>query len=175
MIFPFGGRNPQLDPSAFIAPGASVIGDVRVGARSSVWFGAVLRGDDHFIQVGDETNIQDNVVIHEGRGELPAVIGNRVTVGHSVTLHGCQVGDLCIVGMGVTVLDGCEIGERCLVAAGSLLAPGTKVPPGVLVLGAPARVKRDLRPDELAHLEVSAANYVQLAARYLAESWYQQP
>ncbi len=172
MILPFAGKHPQLGAAVFVADTASVIGDVKIGARSSVWFGAVLRGDDHYIRIGDETNIQDNSVIHVGLGELPAIIGNRVTIGHSVTLHGSMVGDLCIVGMGATILDGCEIGERCLVAAGSLLAPGTKIPPGTLVLGAPARVKRNLRPNEIEHLTISATNYVALGARYLTEAWY---
>lgn len=167
IVLPFEGRLPQLGPDVFLAPGAAVIGDVIIGARSSVWFGAVLRGDDHFIRVGDEVNIQDNVVIHEGRGELPALIGDRTTVGHAAILHGCTVGALCIVGMGAKIMDGCQIGERCLIAAGTLLTPGTRVPPGTLVVGAPGRVKRDLRPDELAHLEESAANYVELASRYL--------
>lgn len=169
MIVPFEGRRPRLGADVFLAPSASLIGDVDVGDRSSIWFGAVLRGDDHFIRIGEETNIQDNVVIHEGRGEKPALIGNRVTVGHSATLHGCTIGDLCIVGMGAVILDGCEVQARCVVAAGSLLAPGTVVPSGTLVMGSPARVKRDLRPDELAHLAVSASNYVALAARYLRE------
>ena len=131
--------------------------------------GRPSRGDDHFIRIGEETNIQDNVVIHEGRGQLPALIGNRVTIGHSVTLHGSAVGDLCIVGMGATLLDGCVVGERCVVAAGALLAPGTRVPPGTLVMGAPARVKRDLRPEEIDQIAESAANYVSLAARYLRQ------
>jgi carbonic anhydrase/acetyltransferase-like protein (isoleucine patch superfamily) len=167
LVLPFEGRQPRLGPDVFVAPGAAVIGDVTIGARSSIWFGAVLRGDDHFIRLGDEVNIQDNVVIHEGRGELPAIIGDRTTIGHGAILHGCTVGSLCIVGLGAKIMDGCEIGERCLIAAGALLAPGTRVPPGTLVMGAPARVKRDLRPDELAHLEQSAANYVSLGRRYL--------
>lgn len=170
IVLPFEGRQPQLGSDVFLAPGAAVIGDVTIGARSSIWFGAVLRGDDHFIRLGVEVNIQDNAVVHEGRGELPAIIGDRTTVGHGAILHGCTVGALCIVGMGATIMDGCEIGERCLIAAGSLLAPGTRVPPGTLVVGAPARVKRDLRPDELAHLEQSAGNYVDLARRYLRAS-----
>ena len=169
LILPFSGKHPRIGQGVFLAPTAAVIGDVEIGPRSSVWFGAVLRGDDHFIRVGEETNIQDNVVIHEGRGEMPAIIGNRVTIGHSVTLHGSTVGDLCIVGMGATLLDGCVVGERSLVAAGALLAPGTRIPAGTLVMGSPARVKRDLRPDEIEHLEISAANYVTLAGRYLQD------
>lgn len=167
IVLPFEGHHPHVGPDVFLAPGAAIIGDVTIGARCSIWFGAVLRGDDHFIRLGEEVNVQDNVVIHEGRGEQPTIIGDRTTVGHAAILHGCTVGPLCIVGMGAKVLDGCEIGERCLIAAGALLAPGTRIPPGTLVMGAPARVKRDLRPDELVHLERSAANYVELARRYL--------
>lgn len=169
MILPFGGKHPQIGADVFVAPTASVVGDVEIGARSSIWFGAVLRGDDHYIRVGDDTNIQDNVVIHEGRGRLPVLIGNRVTIGHSVTLHGSVVGDLCMVGMGATLLDGCVVGERCVIAAGSLLTPGTRVRPGTLVMGAPAHVKRDLRPEEIHQIAESAANYASLAARYLRQ------
>ena len=169
MILSFEGRSPRLADPVFVAPTAAVVGDVEIGARSSIWFGAVLRGDDHFIRIGEETNVQDNVVIHEGRGERPALIGSRVTIGHSVTLHGCTIGDLCILGMGATILDDCEVGERCLIAAGALLTPGTRIAAGTLVIGAPARVKRDLRPDELEHLSISAANYVTLANRYLRD------
>ena len=169
MILPFAGKQPQLGANVFVAPSASVIGDVEIGARSSVWFGAVLRADDHYIRIGEDTNIQDNVVIHEGRGRLPALVGNRVTIGHSVTVHGSVLGDLCMVGMGATILDGCVVGVRCLVAAGALLAPGTRVRPGTLVMGAPARVKRDLRPEEIDQIIESAASYVSLAARYLRE------
>jgi carbonic anhydrase/acetyltransferase-like protein (isoleucine patch superfamily) len=171
MILPFRGKHPQLGAGVFVAPTASIVGDVQLGPRASVWFGAVLRGDDFFIRIGEETNIQDNVVIHEGRGSEPAVIGRRVTIGHAVTLHGSRVGDLCLLGMGATILDGCEIGEGCLIAAGALLPPGLRVPAGKLVLGAPARIIRDLRPDERAQLEVSAASYVALAAQYLSEPW----
>jgi gamma-carbonic anhydrase len=171
VILSFAGKQPRLGDGIFVAPTATVVGDVEIGSRSSIWFGAVLRGDDHFIRIGEETNIQDNVVIHEGRGEHAAVIGDRVTVGHSVTLHGCTIGDLCVVGMGTTILDGCDVGASCLIAAGSLLVQGTLIPPRTLAMGAPARVKRDLRPDEIEQLAGSAASYVALAARYLAEAW----
>lgn len=169
MIRPFRGLAPQLDPSVYVAPNASIIGDVHIGPRSSVWFGAVIRGDVFHIRIGSETSIQDNTVVHVTHDRFATVVGNRVTVGHSVTLHGCTVGDLCIIGMGATILDQVEIGERCIVGAGALLTPGTKVPPGHLVVGAPARVKRPLSEAEVQWLAASAAHYVELGRIYAAE------
>lgn len=169
MIRPFRGTRPQLDPSVYVAPNASVIGDVHIGPRSSVWFGAVIRGDVFHIRIGSETSIQDNTVVHVTHDRFATLIGNRVTVGHSVTLHGCTVGDLCIIGMGATILDQVEVGERCIVGAGALLTPGTKVPPGHLVVGAPARVKRPLSEAEIQWLAASAAHYVELGRIYAEE------
>jgi carbonic anhydrase/acetyltransferase-like protein (isoleucine patch superfamily) len=171
VILPFAGKLPQIAADVFLAPTATLIGDVEVGPRSSIWFGAVLRGDDHFIRIGADTNVQDNVVIHEGRGVAPALIGDRVTIGHGATVHGSVVGDLCLIGMGAILLDGCEIGAGSIVAAGALVVAGTRIPPGKLVVGAPGRVARDLTPDEQAHLEASAASYAALAARYRREPW----
>jgi carbonic anhydrase/acetyltransferase-like protein (isoleucine patch superfamily) len=170
VIRPFRGQRPLIDPSVYIADNATIVGDVHIGARSSVWFGAVIRGDVYHIRIGSETSIQDNTVIHVTHDRYATTVGNRVTVGHSVTLHGCAVGDLCIVGMGATVLDQAEIGERCIIGAGALLTPGTKVPPGHLVVGSPARVKRPLSEAELQWLEASAAHYVELARIYASEA-----
>jgi carbonic anhydrase/acetyltransferase-like protein (isoleucine patch superfamily) len=175
LIRPFRGRQPLLHPSVFVADNATLIGDVQIGARSSVWFGAVIRGDVFHIRIGSETSIQDNTVVHVTHERFATVVGDRVTVGHSVTLHGCTVGDLCIVGMGATVLDQVEIGERCIVGAGALLTPGTKVPPGHLVVGAPARVKRPLTEAELQWLAASAAHYVELARIYKSEAAGEPP
>jgi len=166
MIRGYKETHPQLAPDAWIAESAMIIGDVHIGARSSVWFGAVLRGDVYFIRIGEETSIQDNSVIHVTHGRFATRVGSRVTVGHSVTLHGCTVHDRVIVGMGSTVLDQAEIGERCILGAGSLVAPGTKIPPGHLALGSPARVKRELSDQELAWIESSADHYVELAKTY---------
>ncbi len=166
----FRGRYPQIDPSVFVADNATLVGDVHVGARSSVWFGAVIRGDVFHIRIGSETSIQDNTVIHVTHDRFATVVGNQVTVGHSVTLHGCTIGDQCIIGMGSTILDQVEVGERCIVGAGALLTPGTKVPPGHLVVGAPARVKRPLTESELQWLAASAAHYVELGRVYAAEA-----
>jgi carbonic anhydrase/acetyltransferase-like protein (isoleucine patch superfamily) len=162
----FRGKRPVIDPSAFVADNATIVGDVHVGARSSVWFGAVLRGDVFHIRIGEETSIQDNAAIHVTHDRYATIVGNRVTIGHSVVLHGCTVGDSCIVGMGAIILDQAEVGERCIVGAGARVTPGTKIPSGHLVVGAPARVKRPLTDEELAWIEVSARHYVDLTAAY---------
>jgi carbonic anhydrase/acetyltransferase-like protein (isoleucine patch superfamily) len=166
MIRGFGGKRPSIDPTAFIAETATVVGDVVIGARSSVWFGGVIRGDVFHVRIGDETSIQDNTVIHVTHDRYATTVGDRVTVGHGVVLHGCAVRDLCIVGMGAIILDQAEVGERCIVGAGAVVTPGTRIPPGHLAVGAPARVKRALTDDELEWLESSAAHYVELTRRY---------
>ncbi|MSP16723.1 MAG: gamma carbonic anhydrase family protein [Myxococcales bacterium] len=163
----FEGITPVVGEGTFLADTAVLVGDVQVGARSSIWFGAVLRGDVFHIRIGDETSIQDQTVIHVTHGQSPTLIGNRVTIGHAVTLHGCVVRDRCLIGMGATLLDHAEIGERSIVAAGALVTPGTRIPPGTLALGSPARPKRDLTAEELAWLETSADHYVELSRRYL--------
>ena len=165
----FNGKRPAIDPTAFIADNATVIGDVHIGARSSVWFGAVLRGDVFHIRVGEDTSIQDNAVIHVTHGQHGTQVGNKVTVGHSVTLHGCTVGDACIVGMGAVILDQAVIGDRCIVGAGALVTPGTKIPPGHLAVGSPARPKRPLTDEELVWLESSALHYVELVQQYIED------
>jgi carbonic anhydrase/acetyltransferase-like protein (isoleucine patch superfamily) len=169
LIRPFRGKAPVLDPTVYVAPSATIIGDVEIGPRSSVWFGAIIRGDVFHIRIGAETSVQDNTVIHVTHDRFPTLIGNRVTIGHAVTLHGCTVGDLCIIGMGSTVLDQAEIGERSILGAGALVTPGTKIPPGHLAVGTPARVKRALTEAELSWLESSAAHYVELGRLYREE------
>ncbi len=169
LVRAFEGKRPSIDASAFLADTAAVIGDVVVGARSSIWFGAVLRGDVHSIRVGDETSIQDNSVVHGTEGRHPTLVGSRVTVGHNVTLHGCQVGDLCIVGMGAVILDRAEIGDRCIVGAGALVTPGVKIPSGWLAVGSPARATRPLKDDELTWLADSADHYVRLIQRHVSD------
>ncbi len=170
MIVPHQGRVPRIDPSAYVQDSAQVIGDVEIGAHSSVWFNVVIRGDVHQVRIGARTNIQDNSTIHVTGGQWATVVGDDVTVGHGVILHGCRVADRCLIGIGAIVLDGVEIEADCLIAAGSLLAPGTRIPAGHLAKGSPAKVTRQLRPDELAHLKQSAANYVEHAARYARSS-----
>ena len=166
MLIALEGLTPQLDPTAYVHSSAHVIGDVHIGAHSSVWFHAVLRGDVERIRIGARTNIQDNATVHVTRGRHPTLVGDDVTVGHNVVLHGCSVADGCLIGMGAIVLDGAVVGARSLVGAGALVTPGTDIPPQSLVLGSPAKRVRALNDDELERLRVSAANYVSLAERY---------
>lgn len=167
VLRPYRGVTPQVGEGTFLAETAVLVGDVVVGARSSIWYGAVLRGDVYHIRIGDETSIQDNAVLHVTHGRNATLVGSRVTVGHSVNLHGCTIRDRCIIGMGSIVLDSAEVGERCIVGAGSLVTPGTVIPPGTLALGSPARPKRDLTLEELDWLEVAAQHYVELALDYI--------
>ncbi len=170
MIRPFDGKHPQIDPTAYVAETATVIGDVRIGRESSVWFGAVVRGDVFWIRIGDRTNIQDGTVIHVTNGTHPTVLEDEVTVGHNVTLHGCHVERGCLIGMGSVVMDGARIGERPLVAAGALVSPGTRIPPRSLVIGVPAKVKRPLTDEEVAGLEVYWRNYIEYTRLYREEA-----
>ncbi|HYG69375.1 MAG TPA: gamma carbonic anhydrase family protein [Anaeromyxobacteraceae bacterium] len=171
IIRPFGGTEPRVDPSVLVLDGALVIGDVEIGPDSSIWFGTVLRGDVNRITIGARTNLQDQTVVHVTRGTHPTVVGDDVTVGHRVTLHGCTVHDRSLVGIGAIVMDGAVVGPDAMVGAGALVPPNMIVPPGVLVVGAPARVKRSLTPAELAHLRESARNYVEYARQYRREGW----
>ncbi len=166
MIRPFGAKTPQLGEGVFVAPSADVIGDVVIGARSSIWYCAVLRADVESIRVGAETSIQDNTVVHVDSIGYSTVIGDRVTVGHSVVLHGCSIGDDALIGIGSIVLNGAEVGAGARVGAGSLVTPGTKIPPGMLALGSPARVKRPLTDEEKRHMREGAARYVQLGREH---------
>jgi carbonic anhydrase/acetyltransferase-like protein (isoleucine patch superfamily) len=167
MISGFRGVDPTIDPTVFVAESAVVVGDVVIGAVSSVWFHAVVRGDVGPIRIGARTNLQDHVIVHVlSTGGAATILGDDVTIGHRALLHGCAVGNRVLVGMGSVVLDGVEIGDDCLIGAGALVTPGTKIPPGRLVLGNPARVVRELRDDERAGLLTSAANYVGYAAEY---------
>ena len=156
-------RQPKLGKSVFIAQTAAVIGDVTLGAHSSVWYGAVLRGDINRIVVGHHTNIQDNAVIHLA-DEFPCLIGDHVTVGHTAIVHACTVGNECLIGMGAIILDGAVIGEQCLVGAQALVTQGKQIPPGSLVLGSPAKVVRALTPEERGNLKQWAEKYAQNAA-----------
>jgi carbonic anhydrase/acetyltransferase-like protein (isoleucine patch superfamily) len=166
VILPFDGKAPRVAPSAWLAEGSVVAGDVEIGEGSSIWFGTVVRGDVNHVRIGARTNVQDLSMVHVMGGTHPTVIGDDVTVGHRAVLHGCTVHDRCLVGIGAIVLDGAVIGPDAMVGAGALVLPGMVVPPGKLVLGAPARVKRDLSPDELAFLRNSAERYTRYAAAY---------
>lgn len=148
---------------------AIVIGDVWVGAQSSLWCNAVVRGDVHYIRIGERTNVQDNCVLHVTKDTYPLVIGDDITIGHSVTLHGCTVKDRCLIGMGAIILDNAEIGEDSLVAAGALVTEGMKVPPGSLLMGVPARVVRETTAEEKARILRSAGNYIGYSDNYREE------
>ena len=166
MIRSFDGVRPRLHPTAFVHDSAEVIGRVVLGAGASVWPGCVLRGDIDRIVVGAGSNIQDLTVIHTRDG-APTLVGKGVTVGHRATLHGCRVGDLTLVGMGAIVMEA-TIGARCLIGAGALITAGMKIPPNSLVLGAPAKVVRKLKPEELRMLAASERSYRALARRHAA-------
>lgn len=167
LVIGVGGRRPVVDPAAWIAPTASVVGAVTLGAGASVWYGAVLRADDETVTVGRDTNVQDGAVLHADPG-FPCTLGDGVTVGHGAIVHGATVGAGSLVGMGARVLNGASIGERCMVAAGALVPEGFTAPPGVLVIGAPAKVRRDLRDSELDLLSDTAAEYAANARRHRA-------
>ena len=166
MILPHHGRWPKVHETAFVAPSADVIGEVEIGAHSSVWFQVVIRGDVHQITIGERTNIQDHSLLHCTRKMSPLRIGNDVTVGHRATLHGCTIGDRVLVGMGAIVLDDAIVGDECIIGAGALVTKGAKIPAKSLVVGMPAKVKRTLTAEELAFLPKSAANYVGDSAEY---------
>lgn len=165
----FLGRSPTLAASSFIAPGAAIVGDVTVGDLASVWFHTAMRGDINRIVIGDGSNIQDGAVVHVA-DDFPALIGEYVTVGHQATVHACTVEDEVLVGMGATVLDGAVIGARSIIGAHALVTGGTIVPPGSLVLGAPARVVKTLDLDTQKGLRHWAEKYVALSRRYLART-----
>ncbi len=167
-IYRLGDRIPQIHPTAYIHESAVVIGDVVLGAYSSIWPGVVLRGDREPVVVGEETNIQDGSVLHTEMGS-PVVLGNRVTIGHMVMLHGCTVGDGSLVGIQAVLLNNSVVGRHCLVGAAALLTEGKRVPDDSLVIGAPGRVLRELRPEEIADLEASATAYVEYAEMFRSQ------
>ncbi len=159
MILGYGGRRPDIAADAFVAPNATVIGDVRIGAEASIWFGAVLRGDRDRIEIGARTNVQDNATVHLDPGH-PTVIGDGVTIGHAAIVHGCTVGANCLVGMGATILTGARIGHDSIVGAHALVTEHKEFAPGSLIIGVPARVVRALTEAEIEGIRASAAGYV---------------
>jgi len=174
MILPYNNRWPVVAETAFLVDNCDVIGDVVIGEQSSVWFGAIIRGDIHYIRIGNRTNIQDLCVVHVTAGTAPTVIGSNVTLGHQAVLHGCTVEDDCLIGMGSRILDGAVIGKHSMVAAGSVVRPGFQVPSGVLVAGVPADIKRELRPEDIKEIELSAQRYVDYFCTYLKEGYLGQ-
>lgn len=170
MIIPLLGYTPKIGDGVFLTESSQIIGDVTIGRDSSIWFNTTLRGDVGPITIGEESNIQDGTVIHGTFKKAFASIGNRVTVGHSVVLHGCRIDDLCLIGMGSIIMDNAHVGARNIVGAGSLVTEGSKfLDEGWLILGRPAKPVRRLKPEELAFLEQSAKNYLNY------KSWYQNP
>ena len=163
---PIPGFSPKLHESVFLAPNAYVIGNVEMGEGCSVWFGSVVRGDVHAIRIGERTNVQDLSMLHVTHGKFPLTIGSDVTIGHSVTLHGCTVEDRVLIGIGAILLDGSYVESDSMVAAGSVVPPGMRVPSGMLVMGSPARVKRSLRTEEIDFIRESAKNYVRYQGMY---------
>jgi carbonic anhydrase/acetyltransferase-like protein (isoleucine patch superfamily) len=162
----FNDSKPTIAGSVYIADTALVIGDVEIGEDSSVWFGSVLRGDVNYIRVGARTNIQDMTMIHVSGGTHATVLEDEITVGHRVTLHGCHVESRCLIGIGAILLDGVHVGNNSIVAAGSLLTPGMIIPARSMVMGSPAKVKRELTDDEIAYLDRSWQNYTRLKEQY---------
>lgn len=164
-IFQLGDDTPRIHPSAWVADNASVIGRVELGEHASVWYGAVLRGDNEWMRVGHRSNIQEHSVLHTDTG-VPLTIGDDVTVGHRVVLHGCSIGDQSLIGIGSVLLNGCRIGRQSIVGAGALVTEGKEFPDGALIVGSPAKVVRMLTPEQIARLQASAAHYVNNAQRH---------
>ena len=169
MILSFQNKTPKIDPSVYIAHNAMVVGDIVIGAESSVWFNAVIRGDVNYIQIGKRTNIQDGCVLHVAREKYPLTIGDEVTVGHNVTLHACSIASRCLIGMGAVVMDGSKIGENCIIGAGALVTPKTLIPSGNMAVGSPAKIKRKLTDDEIRTIQDSANHYVGDTKSYLGQ------
>ena len=167
MILTLAGRAPRIGGSVYVAPSADVIGEVELAENSSVWFQCVLRGDIEPIRVGANSNIQDGTVIHTMKG-APAIVGNWVTVGHRVVLHGCTVENHCLIGMGAVLLNHVRVGEGSIVAAGALVAENTVIPPRSLYMGVPAKFRRAVTDDELEFIDMHATNYLRYKASYLA-------
>ena len=167
IMLPYRGTLPNVAPSAFVAPNATLIGDVVIGEQASIWFGAVLRGDVMPIRIGARSSIQDNATVHATAGWAATLVGEDCVVGHAVILHGCSVADRVLVGMGAVLLDGAEIGSDTILGAGCLVPPNAKIPSGVLAVGQPARVKRDLNEADLASIRAGVEAYLAHGAEYL--------
>lgn len=165
MKYRLGESRVDSHPQSWVAPNATLVGNVRLGAGANVWFGAVLRGDNELIHVGDNSNVQDGSVLHTDMG-YPLTLGTGVTVGHNAMLHGCTVGDYSLVGINAVVLNGAKIGKYCIIGANTLIAEGKEIPDGSLVVGSPGKVVRELTDEQKKMLEASAAHYVQNAQRY---------
>jgi carbonic anhydrase/acetyltransferase-like protein (isoleucine patch superfamily) len=169
MIQPFKGIYPTIAETAFVHDMATVIGDVHIGEHASIWPGVVLRGDLFFIHIGHHSNIQDGSTLHVVTGTYPVIVGDYVTVGHNVVLHGCTVKDRALIGMGAIILDGAVVEEQSFVAAGALVAPGHVIPPRMLAVGSPAKAVRALTDDDIQRMEMAYKSYLELKDAYMAE------
>ena len=167
MLLDYKGKLPKLGERVFIAAGAVIVGDVEIGDHSSVWFNTVIRGDVHYIRIGKHTNIQDGSVLHVMRDQYPLILHDYITVGHGAMLHGCEVASNCLIGMRATILNNAKVGAHSIVAAGALITEGTVIPERSLVMGLPAKVKRSLSDDEVAHIDEYARRYYQYKETYL--------
>ena len=166
-VMSYKGITPEFGTGVFLADGARVIGDVKIGADSSIWFNVTVRGDCNYIRIGERTNIQDNSVIHVTHDTGPTHIGDEVTIGHAAVIHACTIKNRSLIGMGAVILDGVEVGEQSVVAAGSVLPPGKKYPSGVLILGSPGKVVRELSTAEKSGLKESYENYLEYKKGYI--------
>jgi carbonic anhydrase/acetyltransferase-like protein (isoleucine patch superfamily) len=164
-LLPHGDKFPELSRSAWVAPGAYVVGDVRLAEESSVWYGAVLRGDTEPIQVGTRTNVQDGCILHADPG-YPAIVGDECVVGHNAIVHGCEIGEDCFVGMGATILNGAKIGDGSIVAAGALVPEGKEYPPRSLIVGVPAKRVKDVSEEQTADIARGVRTYVERATSH---------
>jgi carbonic anhydrase/acetyltransferase-like protein (isoleucine patch superfamily) len=169
MLRSYKGITPRLGARVYVDESAQVIGDVELGDHASVWMCAVIRGDVHSIRIGPYSNVQDNCVIHVFKAQHPTVVADHVTIGHSATIHGCRIDSYCLIGMGATILNEAHVGEESIVAAGSLVPEGMVIPPRSLVMGVPAKFRRQVTEEERAGLRQSAQNYFEYKETYLAE------
>jgi len=167
MLLDYKGKLPKLGERVFIAEGAKIIGDVEIGDHSSVWFNTVIRGDVHYIRIGKHTNIQDLSILHVMKDQYPLILHDYVTVGHGVMLHGCEIASHCLIGMRATILNNAKIGAHSIVAAGAVVTERAEMPERSLIMGMPAKVKRALTDDEVAHIDQYAQRYYQYKETYL--------
>ena len=166
-LFPYEGVSPKLHSTVFLAPGCKVIGDVQMGEGSSVWYNTVVRGDVHYIKIGEYTNIQDCSMLHVTNDKYPLIMGNNITVGHSVTLHGCTIKNNCLIGIGAIILDGATVNKHSIIAAGAVVLQGFEVPEGKVIAGVPGKIIRDVKVEEIKEMEISAKRYYNYAEKTL--------
>jgi carbonic anhydrase/acetyltransferase-like protein (isoleucine patch superfamily) len=169
MIRPYRGQLPRVDPSAYVDDSAQVIGDVEIGAESSIWMAVVIRGDVNHIRIGGRSNVQDGCVVHVMKNTHPTMIGDDVTIGHAAVIHGCTIENRCLIGMGAILLNGAHVGRDSIVAAGALVVEGMKIPPRSLVMGSPAKLRRSLKDEEVADIQMYADRYVQYRLDYMSK------